>query len=715
MGASCTRTGGSGHLTHNKKVNRSRQNRRRALSATDDQLPCDKPFEWSTTPVHDMPERRATVSAPQEYLYDPVCVSRASSDRSSAHRTEVSSKKIVRRCISPQSPGGGQESLYQSLVTVMEPSEAFLEEGSNERTYKKRVLLSPTEGDSPCFEECLSFYPSVSPDRMRLPSNEERVDDGSDILSASLGVLGSKIHFSSPLGSPSSVENAPQYFWQSGASEEYLNRIASLYGGSFRGRPSHATVSPAPASTVVNSGVPSSDARGSSQDWWSRRRAGTNHRSVRTRFPILSPNENGDGTRTYQHQTYSGNSVKDRHNCSLRVPAKRRLSTRNGLSLNGLTQAITKHGSCNVYSGSGDSAVASATALQSPVGFPARRVSVSVVPVVEGAEAEVGTFGGVSSSGDGRRDGGRLKFTHQPQTTLTPLVKEEAKVAASLAVRTELTTSLNGHVKVKETQGRADHSVSDENTAAENGRRAKVHDFPQPSEALLLESSSVHTNGRTRRMFHRPPPLPLPSLVDSIAVDDVCRAPPNNVVVGGSSLYTREKSLHSPCASRDVTLRYRGDVCGDSVWAPRPLLCRSLTSDAGDCLGSRAKEAPVTFSRYRDAATLPIKFRGQLISPRRQVLMPPVEAKFSLNDDHADHIRSSALKRKRGGKYVCRFCNEPYDSRVVCLTVFRLHAELREERRRHKLAKKRAQFLIRSGRVADAVSLLREAGVVSVN
>jgi hypothetical protein len=74
------------------------------------------------------------------------------------------------------------------------------------------------------------------------------------------------------------------------------------------------------------------------------------------------------------------------------------------------------------------------------------------------------------------------------------------------------------------------------------------------------------------------------------------------------------------------------------------------------------------------------------------------------------HLRS-AQRRPSIGQVVCRWCGELYTSAVVCPVVRRIHQLLREERKKEKQAKRRAQALLCEGRVAEAVAVLKEVGV----
>ncbi|KAG5479804.1 hypothetical protein LSCM4_05812 [Leishmania orientalis] len=95
---------------------------------------------------------------------------------------------------------------------------------------------------------------------------------------------------------------------------------------------------------------------------------------------------------------------------------------------------------------------------------------------------------------------------------------------------------------------------------------------------------------------------------------------------------------------------------------------------------------------------------GQIVSPL-------------LHDDNSTppaRARSRPQRQHRGpsvGQVVCRWCDEPYTSTDVCLVARRLHSVLREERRIEKAAKRTAQMLLCEGRVREAVTLLKSAGV----
>ncbi|KAG5479419.1 hypothetical protein LSCM1_04680 [Leishmania martiniquensis] len=88
-----------------------------------------------------------------------------------------------------------------------------------------------------------------------------------------------------------------------------------------------------------------------------------------------------------------------------------------------------------------------------------------------------------------------------------------------------------------------------------------------------------------------------------------------------------------------------------------------------------------------------------------------------LEDNHSTpsaRAHSRSQRQHRGpsvGQVVCCWCGEPYTSADVCLVARRLHSMLREERRAEKAAKRAAQMLLCEGRVTEAVTLLKSAGV----
>ncbi|RNF24482.1 uncharacterized protein Tco025E_02452 [Trypanosoma conorhini] len=79
-------------------------------------------------------------------------------------------------------------------------------------------------------------------------------------------------------------------------------------------------------------------------------------------------------------------------------------------------------------------------------------------------------------------------------------------------------------------------------------------------------------------------------------------------------------------------------------------------------------------------------------------------------------LATAATRCPAGGrndaKHFCRWCEEPYGWREVCAVAGEPHSVLRLRRKHEKATKKRAQKLLRSGRIQEAVSELQAAGIV---
>ncbi|KAH9597708.1 hypothetical protein LSM04_008326 [Trypanosoma melophagium] len=67
---------------------------------------------------------------------------------------------------------------------------------------------------------------------------------------------------------------------------------------------------------------------------------------------------------------------------------------------------------------------------------------------------------------------------------------------------------------------------------------------------------------------------------------------------------------------------------------------------------------------------------------------------------------------KRGAKYICQWCGGPYELYEVCRIKREPHASIRLQRKHEKEVKKRAQSLLRSGRVQEAVIELQRASLI---
>lgn len=63
-------------------------------------------------------------------------------------------------------------------------------------------------------------------------------------------------------------------------------------------------------------------------------------------------------------------------------------------------------------------------------------------------------------------------------------------------------------------------------------------------------------------------------------------------------------------------------------------------------------------------------------------------------------------------RHLCPWCEKPYEWSDICAVALQPHDDLRRRRKEEKRVKKRAQGLLRRGRVQEAVSELRSAGIV---
>lgn len=87
-----------------------------------------------------------------------------------------------------------------------------------------------------------------------------------------------------------------------------------------------------------------------------------------------------------------------------------------------------------------------------------------------------------------------------------------------------------------------------------------------------------------------------------------------------------------------------------------------------------------------------------------------------MGDDDEEHQLEERDSHRTYGKYICRYCGQLYWESVHCPVVAGpTHRELRRQRRREKVIKKRAQALLRRGAVAEAIALLRDNDIVSTS
>ncbi|ESL05363.1 hypothetical protein TRSC58_06991 [Trypanosoma rangeli SC58] len=104
---------------------------------------------------------------------------------------------------------------------------------------------------------------------------------------------------------------------------------------------------------------------------------------------------------------------------------------------------------------------------------------------------------------------------------------------------------------------------------------------------------------------------------------------------------------------------------------------------------------------------------GRLYSPGTEcVLSKAVTSANGFVGLMATTAGGCAAGERKSSRYFCRWCDEPYVWREVCLIADEPHDILRLRRKHEKDVKKRAQWLLRCGKIQEAVSELQAAGIV---
>ncbi|KEG06359.1 hypothetical protein DQ04_14421000 [Trypanosoma grayi] len=101
----------------------------------------------------------------------------------------------------------------------------------------------------------------------------------------------------------------------------------------------------------------------------------------------------------------------------------------------------------------------------------------------------------------------------------------------------------------------------------------------------------------------------------------------------------------------------------------------------------------------------------------RRLYSPAVESAAATNltlSSAGSMVTTSSLAATsvRSSHHLCWWCNEPYKWREVCVVAHQTHTAMQQQRRREKRVKKKAQELLRCGRIQEAMIELREAGVI---
>ncbi|RNF09803.1 hypothetical protein TraAM80_01937 [Trypanosoma rangeli] len=104
---------------------------------------------------------------------------------------------------------------------------------------------------------------------------------------------------------------------------------------------------------------------------------------------------------------------------------------------------------------------------------------------------------------------------------------------------------------------------------------------------------------------------------------------------------------------------------------------------------------------------------GHLCSPGTEFALSKAVTRANSSEGLVETVADScAVGERKSSRYFCRWCDEPYAWREVCVVADELHDVLRIRRKHEKEVKKRAQWLLRCGRIQEAVSELQAAGVV---
>ncbi|EKF38113.1 hypothetical protein MOQ_001681 [Trypanosoma cruzi marinkellei] len=104
---------------------------------------------------------------------------------------------------------------------------------------------------------------------------------------------------------------------------------------------------------------------------------------------------------------------------------------------------------------------------------------------------------------------------------------------------------------------------------------------------------------------------------------------------------------------------------------------------------------------------------GYLYSPRAE---PVLSTTCKVASGAVAGMATTAIRcegfEKKSAKRFCRWCDKPYEYREVCAVAGESHAVLRLRRKHEKEVKKRAQGLLRCGRIREAISELKAAGII---
>ncbi|KAF8282780.1 hypothetical protein TcYC6_0022650 [Trypanosoma cruzi] len=104
---------------------------------------------------------------------------------------------------------------------------------------------------------------------------------------------------------------------------------------------------------------------------------------------------------------------------------------------------------------------------------------------------------------------------------------------------------------------------------------------------------------------------------------------------------------------------------------------------------------------------------GYLYSPRAE---PVLSTTCTVVSGAVAGMATTAIPcgvvERKSAKHFCRWCDKPYECREVCAVAGESHAVLRLRRKHEKEVKKRAQGLLRCGRIREAISELKAAGII---
>lgn len=190
------------------------------------------------------------------------------------------------------------------------------------------------------------------------------------------------------------------------------------------------------------------------------------------------------------------------------------------------------------------------------------------------------------------------------------------------------------------------------------------------------------------------------------------------IALAATSLNTRDGS---PDPSPSPPPAFRDDAAN-----PNNSIMNHYTRRGSDAVAAAAAATPTTITTAAGPLILPPSSpphrndeadgrrssNADGVDPARHASPSPRSQSLQASDFSPSQQRTLSAKRRPSvGQVMCRWCNAPYTSAAICPVARRTHQLLREERKKEKMTKRQAQALLCVGRVAEAVTLLKEVGL----